>query len=145
MDPERPVEHLLGLVIKPFAAVQPDKRIGCRSREADFGRMYITISDNKYEGSSSGPVVETQEAFSDVLPFPNLFNKLKKAFDPEMTRQKCIDLIMDIEFDRPVVTPVGNGAGVTPPSEGWVNSFVRDNMAKFLKIVRKRGGKVEEY
>ncbi|KAF4691239.1 hypothetical protein FOZ63_026907 [Perkinsus olseni] len=98
--------------------------------------MSVFCTDYKTDGRLSGPTGEIQSVFSDVLPFPNLFNKLKKAFDPEMTAGKCIDLIMDIEFDRP---------GGIPQSDGWVKSFVRDNMDKFLRLVRERGGGVEKH
>ncbi|KAF4661962.1 hypothetical protein FOZ61_002835 [Perkinsus olseni] len=93
---------------------QVDIQLSWRLRQ-DSMIVYMLDSDSGSKESLSGPLKEMERIFSDVLPFPGLFNKIKEAFDSRMTEGKCIDLMLGVAFDRP--------AGI-PWSEGWVVSFI---------------------
>ncbi|KAF4747982.1 hypothetical protein FOZ62_023422 [Perkinsus olseni] len=110
---------------------QVDIQLSWKLRQ-DSMFVYMLDSDSGSKESLSGPLKEMERIFSDVLPFPGLFNKIKEAFDSRMTEGKCIDLMLGVEFDRPASIPW---------SEGWVVSFVRANMNKFLRLVREHEGK----
>ncbi|KAF4706560.1 hypothetical protein FOZ63_002807 [Perkinsus olseni] len=68
---------------------------------------------------------EIEKAFSKIIPFADVLNKIKQGFTSDMSESKCRELV----------------AGV--PGYGSINQFLDDNIAEVLRLIAEQEGEVK--
>ncbi|KAF4746504.1 hypothetical protein FOZ63_004770 [Perkinsus olseni] len=88
-------------------------------------RIECADSETNTSGMVEKSAKEIERAFSKIIPFADVLNKIKQGFKSDMSESKCRELVAEV------------------PGYGSINKFLDDNIAEVLKLIAEQEGEVK--